>query len=86
MWTGISAETPKEQSTCVDFDDDKKAQPPKAHEPQPPPAGDKKTPLIPRPPGRMIFKYTLDSYVPVQQKEWMAKQNGYTVLTIFSSW
>ena len=47
----------------------KRDQPPKAHEPQPPPAGAKKTPLILHPPGRMIFNYTLDSYVPVQWKE-----------------
>ena len=47
----------------------KRDQPTKAHEPQPPPAGAKKTPLIPHPPGRMIYNYTLDSYVPVQWKE-----------------
>ena len=69
MRTGIYAETPEEQLTCVEFDDDQKTQPPKAHEPQPPPAEAKKTLLIPRPPGRIIFNYALDSYVPVQRKE-----------------
>ena len=29
----------------------------------------KTTSLIPRPPGRIMFNYTLDSYVPVQWKE-----------------